>query len=132
MPTCTKATLTGTAAACYGVPASLSQKQAKALDIYAKALELAAIGGTNYLTTLTSTLLSSAATMTCGMEQANRDAAKLVIAFNNAAAAGATVPATLSAKLAVAKCLVEATDDQLDSALVSLLCQLGRAKAYPQ
>lgn len=131
-PTCTKATLSGSAAACYGVPANLSPKQAKALDLYAKVLELAAIGGTNYLTLLTSTLLSDAATMTCGMEQADRDAARLVIAFNNAAAAGATVPSTMAGKLDIAKCLVEATDKQLDEALVLLLCQLGRAKAYPQ
>ena len=131
-PTCTKASLTGAAASVFNVPANISPKQHKALSVYAKVLQLASVSGaTNYLSTMSTTLLSDAATMTCGMEQADRDAAKLLIEFNNATAAGATVPATMSAKLAVCCKLTEATDDQLDQALVLLLCRLGRS-ASPQ
>jgi hypothetical protein len=130
--TCTKASLTGSAASVFNVPANLSPKQYKALMIYALALQYAAItGGTNYLATLSTKLLSDAATMTCGMEQSDRDAAKLLIAFNGATAAGATVPSTVTDKLAACIKLTEATDDQLDQALVLLSCRLGKP-ASPQ
>ncbi len=98
-PTCTTSGLT---ASCFRVP-FLGPKQQKALLIQAKKLELAAIGGTDYVGR-DALLLSDAATLTCGMRKPDLDAAMLQIAYNNAAAAGAVVPATLEAKLAQVVC----------------------------
>ncbi len=127
-PTCTKA---GLSASCLRVPNSINKKQQKALLLRAKTLELAAIGGTDYIGR-DALLLSDAATLTCGMRKPDLDAAMLQIAYNSAASAGAVVPTTLQAKLAQVVCLLDATEDQLDEALVNVQCKLGRAKAYPQ
>lgn len=100
--------------------------------IYAKALELAALGGTNYLSSLTTTLLSDAATLACGMGEENRRASKIHLAFVAAAAAGASVPATMNLKQAQINCLVEVDQKALDEADLLLTCKLGVHKSYPQ
>lgn len=128
-PICTISSLTNN---CYLVPTTISPKQEKALKILAKVLELAAIGGTNYSASMTTTLLSDAAALTCGMELADRDAARVHLAFVQAMAAGASVPAGISGKQALINCLVQADDDALDEADLLLTCKLGVHKAYPQ
>jgi hypothetical protein len=128
-PSCSKTSLT---TSCYRTPGSISEKQQKALIVYAKALQLAAIGGTNYLSILSTMLFSDAATMLCGFDEADRDAARVHLEFVKAAAAGASVPATINLKQAQINCLVEADDKQLDEADVMLTCKLGVSKAYPQ
>jgi len=128
-PTCTAASLATT---CYLVPTTLDPKQAKALKVYAKVLQLAAIGGTDYTGRMTGLLLSDAAALTCGMNQADRDAARIHLAFLQAQAAGASVPIGISAKQAFINCLVQVTDEELDEADLLLTCKLGRAKVYPQ
>ncbi len=126
-PTCTTSGLT---ASCFRVP-FLSPKQQKALLIQAKRLQLAALGGTDYVGR-DALMLADANTLTCGMRKPDLDAAMVQVAYNNATAAGAVVPATLEAKLAQVTCLLEATEDQLDETLVLLQCKLGVHKAYPQ
>ena len=116
---------------CYLVP-PLSEKQQKALKIYAKANQLKAIGGTDYTAKLSSTLLSDAATLCCGMDLAERQAARVRIEIDNAKSAGATIADTISAKQAYINCLVEANEQQIDEADLLLTLALGRAKAYPQ
>jgi len=128
-PTCSAASLATTS---YISPGAISPQQQKALMVYAKALQLAAIGGKNYLSALTTALLSDAATLTCGMGEEDRRAARIHLAFVNAAAAGASVPATINLKQAQINCLVEVDQKALDEADLLLTCALGRAKAYPQ
>jgi hypothetical protein len=116
---------------CYVVPTTISEKQAKALTVYAKALQLAAIGGKDYIGRL-GLLLSDAATLCCGMGEPERDAARIKLAFTNAAAAGAAVPSTINAKQAQINCFVEVDEKALDEADLLLTCALGVNKAYPQ
>ncbi len=127
-PTCTKA---GLSASCYKTPGAITPRQVKTLTIYAKVLQLAAIGGTDYRSLLATTLLSDAATLTCGFDKSDLDAAMVQIAYNNATTAGASV-GTLATQVNNARCLEQATEDQLDEALVLLQCKLGVHKAYPQ
>lgn len=129
-PTCTLVTLVDNAA-CYRQSA-LNPIQQKALLVYAKVLELEAIGGTDYTAALTTTLLEDTA---CPPYTADHiRAANVAVAFNNADAAGATVPTDIQDALAAVKCLQHvpggmATLDRID---VFLNCSLGQSKAYPQ
>ncbi len=117
---------------CYRSPGAITPKQQKALLIYAKMLQLKAIGGTDYTGKLTTTLLSDAATFSCGAEEDDLKAARIKIEFDKAIALGATVPETISAKQAFINCLVEADPAALDEADTLLTCKLGVPKAYPQ
>lgn len=123
MPTCNAVTLKS-GAACY-LFGPLTPFQQKALIIYAKALELAAIGGADYTASLSTTLLSDANSATCGMDEANRIAARVNLALFYAAEAGATVPAALNTKMNAIRCLAEADQHALDEADLWLTCQLG-------
>lgn len=129
-PTCSATTLVTNAADFTG--AVLNPKQKKALLLYAKALELAAMGGTDYTAALATTMLSDAAALEIGLSQDERDAARINLAFVNATAAGASVPASLQTKLLNLGLLVDADDQLLDQADVLLTCKLGVHKAYPQ
>lgn len=129
-PTCSATTLV-TEAASYRLGV-LNPKQQKALLLYAKALELAAIDGTDYTSVMDSTLLSAAASLEIGLSPDDRTAARIALAFTNATAGGASVPATLQAKLEAVANLVNADDDLLDRADVLLTCNLGVHKDYPQ
>lgn len=110
----------------------INPTQQKALLIYAKALELAAIGGTNYANALATGLVSDAVSMTCGMDEANRDAARVNLAFINAANAGAAVPGSINAKLIAVRCLEHIDPKVLDSMDLLLTCRLGIHADYPQ
>lgn len=129
-PTCTTATNT-TDAACYN-GRILNPAQQWALLVYAKVLELAAIGGTDYTNALTTTLLTDAACPPTTEDAIM--AANINVAFNNAAAAGATVPSTISLKLNAVRCLqyVPGGVEKLKRIDLLLNCKLGVSKAYPQ
>lgn len=107
----------------------LNAKQQKALLIYAKALELAAIGGTDYTDALSTTLVEDAP---CWLTVDQKIAATINVAFVNAAGSGATVPADLDDKIAAIKCLLLVDPEKMDAILLWLTCQLGKHKAYVQ
>jgi len=121
-PTCSQATILNS---CYLSPGAITPKQQKALKIYANMLELAIIGGTDYVGRLP-LIVQDANALCCGMLDADRDAARIQIAFNQAAAAGANVPATLNAKQAQINCIVEWDDKQMDEVDLLLTCALGQ------
>lgn len=132
-PVCTAASLV-TAATCYQRQ-SIQPHQQTALLLYAKVLELAAIGGTDYAATLTSTLLTDTVALVCAMTEDQRRAARVNIAFLNAATAGASVPETLAEKVAAIQCLVQKVEDDpafADMIDLFLTCALGVHKAYVQ
>jgi len=79
-----------TDAACY-TQLTLDKQRQKALLAYAMALELAAIGGTNYTSVLTTTLIEDAVQVVCAITEDQRTAARINLAFVNAAADGASV-----------------------------------------
>jgi len=109
-----------TASSCYR-QSSLILSQQKALLLYAKMLELAAIGGTDYTDDLDGLLVASICPPAF---ENNIEAAYLSIAFNNAIAAGAVVPSTIAGKMISATCLTSipmATLDQIELLLTSLL-----------
>ena len=132
-PTCTSTQVVDQAA-CY-LQSAIQPSQQRALYLYARSLELKAIGGTDYTAALTTILLTDAQALTCKLNDDQIMAAKINLAFINAAAAGASVPATLAEKVAVINCLNDLVqqDDQL-AKLVDLLltCQLGIHKPYVQ
>lgn len=129
-PTCTAATLNDNAA-CYhnGI---LNPAQQWALLVYGQVLELAAIGGTDYTAVLKTTLQTDTACPP--MDDDAMLAALLVIQFNNATAAGASVPDTLADKMAAATCLqyVPGGVERLKRIALLLTCKLGVHKDYVQ
>jgi len=127
-PTCDSTTLIDDAA-CFRQPA-VSPIQQKALRIYAMVLELEAIGGEDYRDELTGQLLVDSSCPPTNMDDIR--AAYVSIAFANAEAAGADVPATIDEKLDAVQCLSNATDAQLNQALLLVECALGVHKNYPQ
>lgn len=129
-PICDNASLR-TGAVCF-INGPQSPFQQKALLVYAKALQLAAIGGTDYTEVLSTTLLADASALACGMDEPHRIAAYINLAFLNAASAGATVPASIQDKADAVRCLINADPEALDEADLLLTCQLGYSAAYPQ
>jgi hypothetical protein len=114
----------------YTIP-FINPKQQKALELHAMALELAAIGGTDYTADLT--VLVDDSEVLAGF--ANPDqitAANIAICYANATEAGATVPAAIGDKLDATKSIVLYDDERLRKACTLLRCKLGRAEAYPQ
>jgi len=135
-PICTPAQLySSSIAACL---ANFDRSERLSCLIYFNALELAAIGGTNY-----NAQLGHAGTLMIAAECNKQQLAKLnpvvipsipylVIAFNNATNAGgapASTPATISAAIA---CNKDFTLQQKAAQLLLLACSLGSHKAYPQ
>lgn len=129
-PVCTAASLV-TDAVCYHQP-NISFKYQQALLLYAKVLELAAIGGTDYSAVLTSTLITDALQLVCGINEEQREAAYVNIAFLNATTAGASVPATLALKMDAVKCLAHVPLETMQKMDLLLTCKLGVHKAYDQ
>lgn len=111
--------------------ARLSDHDQLVRRVYLDILQLQAIGGTDYRSAI-ATLAAAGNTLSCGFKPDDFQAAELVIAANNATAAGATLPATQPAFSEAVKCLENYTDYQLQQMLLLLYCQLGRGKAYPQ
>lgn len=118
-------------APCFLSPGPITPQQQKAFTIYAKALELSAIGGTDYIGRL-ALMVQDAQTLTCGMGEEDIRAAFVQIAFNNATAVGAPVPATMNGKQAAINCFIELDQLLLEEIDLMLTCKLGRHKTYPQ
>lgn len=129
MPTCTVAALAESNPV-FGLQ-GLNRKQYYTALIYFKVLELAAIGGTNYASTLNSTLINDATALVKTMDPNQRKIAMLNIARNNAIAAGASVPATANALNALTACCFQSFSD-LEAIMILLDCQLGYHADYPQ
>ena len=129
-PTCSADTF-NTNVSCYDLGV-LNPAQQWSLLVYAKVLELAAIGGTDYRSTLKTTLQTDTACPP--ITDPEILAANVNVAFNNAAAAGASVPATVSDALTLAACLqyVPGGVERLQRIDLLLNCKLGVHKAYPQ
>lgn len=112
----------------------IDPKTARCLAIYAKVLELSAIGGTNYNSSalLVSDLAQDASSLFAFFTPDAIKAANIAINFQNATAAGATVPATLALKMEVINKLIQEPDSMLTWMDTLLNCKLGVHKAYPQ
>jgi hypothetical protein len=123
MPTCTKSALAETNVV-FGLD-GLNEVQQKALMIYLNVLELAAVGGTDYSAAMTTTLIADATALVSTMNPNQRRIALLNIAYNNAVAAGATVPTSIQELNAATGCCFQNFSD-LDAILILLACKLGK------
>lgn len=128
-PTCTRASLIAGKACLNGT--LLDAKAKLVRRVYFDMLQLAAIGGTDYSSAI-ATMNVDANSLSCGFKPDDFAAAELVIASNNATAAGASVPSTKATLAAAVKCLENYTPEQLRQMQLLLYCKLGQAKAYPQ
>jgi len=106
--------------------------QQKALMVYFMAAELAALGGTDYTRELgPDGSLAPASACNAELTPYQRDLARLLIAQNNAADAGAVLPEDAALPDEIA-CLALQPPAMLDSMELTLLCLLGRHAAWPQ
>lgn len=128
-PTCTRATLISGMSCLSGNLLSPHDKLVR--RVYFDLLQLAAIGGTDYSADIPG-MNVDANSLTCGFQPDNWSSAELVIASNNATAAGASVPSTKDTLATAVRCLDNYTDEQLKAMQLLLYCKLGRGKAYPQ
>lgn len=103
--------------------------------VYFMAAELAGIGGTNYLSTLTTTLNEDAKVFNnlsndqLGVGVVGSPypgVATLAIAYNNANGAGAGLSTNIQTLSEAVAALKMMTDRQLAQAYLLLLCRLGR------
>jgi hypothetical protein len=130
-PTCTTAGFQS-GAACFK---PFSRSGRLSLLIYFNAIELAAIGGTNYTAQLghSGTLMSASE---CFLLLDNPvvipSLPYLVIAYNNAVNAGGAPASTKAALSAAIACNIDFTFAQRAAQLLLLQCSLGSHKAYPQ
>ncbi len=130
-PVCTVASFT-TGIACFK---NFALEDRKSILIYLNAIELAAIGGTNYNAQLGSGgTLMTAATCYLNLNLLTCPPALeyLVIAYNNAVNAGGAPVSTSTALASAIACNKNFTPGQHDAQLLYLACQLGSHKAYPQ
>ena len=124
MPTCTRDTLISSAACLNGKVLSSQQKQARKVWFMAK--QLAAVGGEDYTADLAA-LNTDADTLTCGMQPDDLDSSELVIEYNNAVAAGASVNTNKDSLAADVKCLEDYPPHVLRHMELLLRCALGEA-----
>ena len=138
-PTCTTVNALLLTQPCYGSE-TLNARQRKSLRIWIRVNHLKAIGGTDYTTTLATTLMTDSNTFV-GQAVSSSDTvanpsdfetASIIIDRNNAVNAGATISSTLSALMTSIAPLSKARERQLDAMLLLLQCRLGSHKAYPQ
>ena len=130
-PVCTRASLVE------AVPClrdKLTPRQRKLAQIYFMANELAAIGGTNYLSGMstgksTPAILSDSVAFRT-LNIAEVETADIQIDYLNASNNGGSPAANTSDILADVACLQ--AYDNLDSIYILLKCALGRHAAYPQ
>ena len=126
MPTCTKAAFTA-GTACYR---NFSAQERASIQIYFNALELAAVGGTDYTAELGSGGQLEADSI-CYRDfvdnifQAPTPYA-LLVAYNNAVAAGATPAATVPLLAAAIACNKNFPEADLAAQQLQLLCKLGK------
>lgn len=116
----------------------LTHPQRLSALIYFNALELLAIGGTDYTAQLghAGLLMSDSECFHQQLAFENTICSPtvpyLVIAYNNATNAGAVPAATPNTITAAIACNVDFTPDQKAAQLLLLTCSLGTHKAYPQ
>ncbi len=116
------------AGACYS-ELRLNTEQYQIVKIVLMALQLKAVGGTDYTVDF-GTLISNSKCKATLSPSEKRNIA-ISIESNNATNAGATV-GTASALLAKGVCLQGAQMSQLEAAELHLRCELGYAHSYPQ
>ena len=110
----------------------MNRRQYKSAILYLKALELAAIGGTDYTAVMTTTLIDDAKALAGTMNPFERKVAWMNIVRNSAINAGVIPPAgSLSALNDATGCCFQAYSD-LESIAILLECALGTHKSYPQ
>ena len=135
-PTCSVAQFTSSSIApCLK---NFNRSERLSLLIYFNALELAAIGGTNYNAQFghSGTLMTAAECYAQELSGLNPvvipSVAYLVIAFNNAANAGGAPASTKPTLAAAIACNNDFTLQQKAAQALLLACSLGSHKAYPQ
>lgn len=104
--------------ACYR---TLTPDQKRAIRIYGKASYLVFLGGTDYRTLLTTTLLSDAAVLTKGMDMAQLND---VLDYLTVRESSSSVP-SIATLLTATKCLVEADPMAMKRAEVLLDSQVA-------
>lgn len=118
------------AAACFQ---NLDASEQKALMVYLKVKELAALGGTDYTAQLGhSGTLNTAAAAYKTMKDWQVNLALLVIEQDNANSAGAEISTNIQTLMDEIKCLNDFPDATLDRMDLLLTCLLGRHAALPQ
>jgi len=124
MPTCTVDSIL-TAQACFK---NFNSEERKSLMIYFSALELAAVGGTDYTEELGSggnLMDDSTCYLNLDLETCPPPLPYLVFAFNNAVTAGADPADTVAGQATAIECNKNFTPAQKDAQLAWLTCQLG-------
>ena len=125
-PICTAASLMSGTACFRGTREGNLRKR-----VYAKAVQLKAIGGTDYTSGLSTTLVSAVSCL-IPLYPDQRDSIRTVIEYNKASNAGATISSNPSTVAASTECLKSVPSNTLEVMEIFLDCQLGRGKAYPQ
>ncbi len=96
------------------------------------ALQLKGIGGTDYTSSMTTTLVTDANDLVGRMDPNQRRISFLQVWRNKAVASGASVPATFQALNSATGCCFQSQNVDFNAMELLLLCKLGVAKAYPQ
>lgn len=102
------------------------------LEVWFMAVELKAIGGTDYTSALATSLQAAQTALFFEASLDQMDTAQTAILYNNALAAGGNPGANINAILKNVSPLNNANDIDLRGMWLVLLCQLGVHKAYPQ
>ena len=118
------------ASACYSGQ-KLGLADQKSIQVYLLAVQLAAIGGTNYVGNLERLLLNDSVCYQ-NKQPAELRQIELQIDYNNAVNAGGVISTDVSDQLAQAACIRNAQIEQLDGMILYLMASLGYAKTYPQ
>lgn len=136
MPTCTTTALLETAPSpCFSAQV-LSPAQRIQMRIWFLANQLSVIGGNNYTNLLTS--VAAGGLMKAQNDLFERatppqlDQAWTMICYNNAVAAGAAISSSIQTLMTNIAPLQRLDMDTLEKMELTLLCQLGVSKAYPQ
>ena len=113
----------------------LSPRQRQLFRIYFNAVELSAIGGTNYLTGMnvgssTPQIITDAVALARTLNLAERDTMDTAIDLQNAQNAGGSPLTDTSSILAAVSCIQNYPD--YESIRLLLKCQLGYHETYPQ
>ena len=118
------------ASGCYSGQ-TLGLADQKSLQIYLLAVQLAAVGGTNYIGQFDDNLMTDSV---CWQNKQPAEMAQLQleIDYNNAVAAGGVVSTDVSTQLLQVCRLRHADVMQLDGMILYLEASLGYAKTFPQ
>jgi len=108
---------------------AMNRKQLQWSIIYMNVLELAAIGGKDYTSLLTTDLITDTIASTARFTPDQRRTAWFNINRQNANAAGASVPSTPAALIAATACCLQAFSDP-EAVQLMLACRLGQHATY--